>query len=81
MGTMPAVLNAANEVAVHAFLEEGAGFMDIPRVIRATMDSHRNTPADSIEAVLHADRWAREEARRQLNLQGRRATVRSVQSD
>ncbi|MDH4099983.1 MAG: 1-deoxy-D-xylulose-5-phosphate reductoisomerase [Nitrospirota bacterium] len=67
-GTMPAVLNAANEVAVQAFLDGRAGFMDIPRVIRATMDHHRNTAADSIEGVLNADRWAREEANRQLQL-------------
>lgn len=66
-GTMPAVLNAANEVAVHAFLGGEAGFLDIPRVIRAVMDNHKNGRAGSIEEVLHADRWAREEARRQLN--------------
>lgn len=67
-GTMPAVLNAANEVAVQAFLEERAGFQDIPRVIRATMDNHKNGSAKTIEEVLSADRWAREEARRQLKL-------------
>lgn len=67
-GTMPAVLNAANEVAVQAYLEERAGFQDIPRVIRVTMDNHKNGSAKTIEEVLSADRWAREEAGRQLKL-------------
>jgi 1-deoxy-D-xylulose-5-phosphate reductoisomerase len=58
-GTMPAALSAANEVAVARFLEKRIAFMDIPRVIAATMDAHDTRPCSSIEAVLEADRWAR----------------------
>lgn len=59
-GTMPAVLNAANEVAVAAFFEEKIKFGDIPRLIRAACDAHTPQPAASLEAVLAADKWARE---------------------
>ncbi|MGE5237949.1 MAG: 1-deoxy-D-xylulose-5-phosphate reductoisomerase [Chloroflexota bacterium] len=59
-GTMPAVLNAANEVAVNAFLNEAVRFRDIPAIIRKTMDFHVSEPADDIETVVEADRWARE---------------------
>lgn len=58
-GTTPAALNAANEVAVHLFLEERIGFTDIPRVIRYVLDHHFSRPASSLEAVLDADREAR----------------------
>jgi 1-deoxy-D-xylulose-5-phosphate reductoisomerase len=61
-GTMPAAMNAANEVAVAAFLEGRIGFMDIPRIIAQTMESHLTRPASSIEAVLEADNWARQRA-------------------
>lgn len=58
-GTAPAALNAANEVAVHLFLEGRIGFTDIPRVIRDVLDRHRVRPAASLEAVLESDREAR----------------------
>ncbi|HXG64534.1 MAG TPA: 1-deoxy-D-xylulose-5-phosphate reductoisomerase, partial [Blastocatellia bacterium] len=61
-GTMPAAMSAANEVAVAAFLDRRIQFMDIPRVIVETMESHQTGPAASIEAVLEADRWARSQA-------------------
>ncbi|HXG65259.1 MAG TPA: 1-deoxy-D-xylulose-5-phosphate reductoisomerase [Blastocatellia bacterium] len=61
-GTMPAAMSAANEVAVAAFLDRRIPFMDIPRVIAETMESHQNGPAASIEAVLEADLWARSHA-------------------
>jgi 1-deoxy-D-xylulose-5-phosphate reductoisomerase len=61
-GTMPAALSAANEVAVASFLERRTRFMDIPRVIEATMQAHETRPCSSIEAVLEADRWARTHA-------------------
>jgi 1-deoxy-D-xylulose-5-phosphate reductoisomerase len=61
-GTMPAVLNAANEIAVAAYLQERVGFLDIPRVIRSTMDSHTPTPLRQLEDALQADRWARSKA-------------------
>jgi 1-deoxy-D-xylulose-5-phosphate reductoisomerase len=59
-GTMPTVLNAANEVAVQAFLEGTIGFLDIPRLIRASLDRHEPRPVASLEVVLETDRWARE---------------------
>jgi 1-deoxy-D-xylulose-5-phosphate reductoisomerase len=61
-GTMPAVLNAANEVAVEAFLGEKIGFYDIPRIIEATMGRHAVTAADSLSRILAADSEARETA-------------------
>jgi 1-deoxy-D-xylulose-5-phosphate reductoisomerase len=61
-GTMPCVLNASNEVAVNAFLQDRIGFNDIPFVIRRTLDSHTVRPAGVLDDVLGADRWAREKA-------------------
>lgn len=61
-GTMPSALNAANEVAVEAFLEGEIGFLDIPGTIEKTLAAHRNTTSDSIEEVLLADQWARQAA-------------------
>jgi len=58
-GTAPTVLNAANEVAVAAFLEEKIGFMDIPKLIDKAMTASTIKPADSIETVLNADRETR----------------------
>ncbi len=61
--SMPAVMNAANEVAVEAFLEGRIGFLQIPRVIEQTMDNHQPHRLSSIEEVLEADRWGRDAAR------------------
>jgi 1-deoxy-D-xylulose-5-phosphate reductoisomerase len=58
-GTLPAVLNAANEVAVYAFLEERIGFHEIPRVIARTLRKHRVVAHPGLEDILEADRWAR----------------------
>src|SRR5437870_5034971 len=58
-GTMPAALNAANEEAVHAFLEERIALPDIPRVIEQVMNDHATVPATDLDAVLAADRTAR----------------------
>ncbi len=62
-GTTPAVLNAANEVAVDAFLEGRLGFLDIPGVIEDVLAKHGNAPVVSLEDVLGADEWARAQAR------------------
>ena len=62
-GTMPGVLNAANEVAVEAFLGGTLGFLAIPRVIRNVMDRHRLEPVTSVEVVRTVDAWARVQAR------------------
>ncbi len=61
-GTAPAVLNAANETAVAAFLDGRLRFTDIPRVIRSVLDAHEPSEVESLSTVLNADRWARESA-------------------
>jgi 1-deoxy-D-xylulose-5-phosphate reductoisomerase len=63
-GTAPAVLNAADEVVVQAFLERNVPFTMIPKIIAATMSAHQVTAADRLESILEADAWARAEARR-----------------
>jgi 1-deoxy-D-xylulose-5-phosphate reductoisomerase len=62
--TMPAVLNAANEIAVHAFLNKSIAFYDIPRVIEQVMASHAPCAKPDLGAIVQADAWAREEASR-----------------
>jgi 1-deoxy-D-xylulose-5-phosphate reductoisomerase len=62
--TMPAVLNAANEVAVGAFLNGQIAFKEIPEIIRMTMDARENAPLERIEDAIAADQWARHEAMR-----------------
>ncbi len=62
-GTAPAVLNAANEVAVEAFLDRGISFQEIPRIIETVLDGHTPGKATKLEEILKADRWAREAAR------------------
>ncbi len=66
-GTMPAVLNAANEMAVDAFLEERIGFLQIPRLIQETMERHQTKQSISLEDILHAHSWAQQEARKIIN--------------
>jgi len=63
-GTMPSALNAANEVAVSAFLKRTIRFTEIPVVIRHTMEDHSVSPDTTLQAVLEADRWARKKAER-----------------
>jgi 1-deoxy-D-xylulose-5-phosphate reductoisomerase len=63
-GTCPAVLNAANEEAVAAYLGERIGFLQIPEVVGETMARHSRQEAADLETVLAADAWAREEAHR-----------------
>jgi 1-deoxy-D-xylulose-5-phosphate reductoisomerase len=58
-GTAPAVLNAANEVAVAAFLDERIGFMDIPRTVEAALAAVPAARAADLEAVMDADARAR----------------------
>jgi 1-deoxy-D-xylulose-5-phosphate reductoisomerase len=62
-GTMPAVLNAANEIAVQAFLDGAIPFLDIPAVIEATMAQHTSVPLEDASVALQADHWAREYAK------------------
>jgi 1-deoxy-D-xylulose-5-phosphate reductoisomerase len=65
-GTMTAVLNAANEVAVECFLNGQIPFAAIPRIVEETMQLHRAKQAPSLEEILDADQWARRSARETL---------------
>ncbi|MCK4240211.1 MAG: 1-deoxy-D-xylulose-5-phosphate reductoisomerase [Candidatus Atribacteria bacterium] len=61
-GTMPAVLNGANEIAVNAFLNKKINITDIPLIIQNIMKEHKAMPNPSINNILDADCWARERA-------------------
>ena len=69
-GTMPAVLNAANEVAVAAFLQKRLSFLGIPRVVEETMKAHTPRPIQDLAHVLGVNRWAREHAQHLIEKQG-----------
>ena len=60
--TYPAVLNAANEIAVAAFLDKKIDFTDIPAIVEKTMQIHEPSAPSSLEEYLAADRWARDTA-------------------
>ena len=62
-GSLPAVMNAANEVAVDAFLQRRIGFLQIAAVIEAVMQRHQREELSTIDRVLQADLWGRQEAR------------------
>jgi 1-deoxy-D-xylulose-5-phosphate reductoisomerase len=66
-GTLPAAMNAANEEAVTAFLDERIGLTEIPLVIEGVMNSHSSKPVENIETVLEVDRWARVAAIEQID--------------
>ncbi len=61
-GTTPAVLNASNEIAVQAFLDEKIKLNEIARINEKLVDAHTPNNVDSLETVLNADRWARDQA-------------------
>jgi 1-deoxy-D-xylulose-5-phosphate reductoisomerase len=83
-GSMPAVLSAANEVAVRYFLEEKIGYEDIARVIRSTMDAHTPSKIGTVEDALKADLWARQEAEMVIGAgdggQGSRSRIKKTSS-
>lgn len=60
--SMPAVMNAANEIAVEEFLEGRLGFLQIAQVIEETMNAHQAHALESLEEVLQVDQWGRETA-------------------
>ncbi len=62
-GTMPVVLNAADEVAVGMFLEKKIKFTDIPKIIEKTMKKHKVINNPNLNQILKTDAWAREEAK------------------
>jgi len=74
---MPTVLNAANEVAVHAFIAGEIGFLDIPRIVESTCEPcrlSRRRALSSVEEALAIDDEARQIAREQLPRAARAAT-------
>lgn len=58
-GTLPAVFNAANEIAVERFCRREIGFLDITRHVRAVMEAHQRIDQPSLDQILAADQWAR----------------------
>lgn len=62
-GTLPAAMNAANEVAVQAFLDRQLAFTDIPRIVGETMKTHQVEIDPDVTAILNADDWARKTAK------------------
>jgi 1-deoxy-D-xylulose-5-phosphate reductoisomerase len=61
-GTLPAVMNAANEVAVAAFLDRQVGFPSIWQIVEEVMNRHTSVAHPDLDAILQADQWAREQA-------------------
>jgi 1-deoxy-D-xylulose-5-phosphate reductoisomerase len=66
-GTLPAVMNAANEAAVQAFLNGRVAFTGIPQIIRAVMEKHPVIGKPDLAALLEADRWARAAAEERID--------------
>lgn len=66
-GSMPAVLNAADEIAVEAFLMGKLKFLEIPKIIKQVMDKHTPQDFSSVEEVLEIDKWARKKAWEEIN--------------
>ncbi len=64
LGTLPAVLNAANEVSVDNFLKQKIKFLDIPRIVEQVMRRHKIITHPDLREILAADAWGKEEARR-----------------
>jgi 1-deoxy-D-xylulose-5-phosphate reductoisomerase len=58
-GTAPAVLNAADEIAVNAFIQKKIRFIDIPHIIEKVLNFHKVIYSPSLENILRADLWAR----------------------
>ncbi len=66
-GTLPAVLNAANEVAVQAFLNNNLSFIEIPKIIDHTMTLHKIDKSPTLSDIMKADMWARQEAEKLIH--------------
>jgi len=63
-GTLPAVMNAANEIAVTAFLDRQVRFPDIWQIVEEVMNRHKPVAHADLDAILEADQWARAQARK-----------------
>jgi len=64
LGSMPAVLNAANETSVNCFLDNKISFTDIPKIVERVMRRHKKISRPALADILQADAWAKEEAMR-----------------
>jgi 1-deoxy-D-xylulose-5-phosphate reductoisomerase len=64
LGSMPAVLNAANETSVNCFLNNKISFMDIPKIVERVMRRHKKISRPALADILQADAWAKQEAMR-----------------
>ncbi|MCS7253683.1 MAG: 1-deoxy-D-xylulose-5-phosphate reductoisomerase [Armatimonadota bacterium] len=71
-GSMPAVMSAADEIAVKAFLRGEIGFMDIPKLIESVMEEHDAKPNPPLDELLEVDEWAKRVASERVNLIGRK---------
>jgi len=65
-GTAPAVLNAANEIAVEAYLDEKIKFTDLSEIIEKVLDAHDSSVDPSLEEILQADQWARRQTKQKI---------------
>ena len=70
-GTAPAVLNAANELAVKSFLKGKLSFVEIHEIVRHTLNRHQVAESPGLDDILNADKWAKEETIRQINIKNR----------
>ncbi|HET6853982.1 MAG TPA: 1-deoxy-D-xylulose-5-phosphate reductoisomerase [Pyrinomonadaceae bacterium] len=77
-GTLPAAMNAANEEAVSAFINERVCLTEIPQIIEAVMNAHSNQPASDIQTVLEADHQARLAALTVIEELGDKETVQRI---
>ena len=77
-GTLPAAMNAANEEAVSAFINERVCLTEIPQIIEAVMNAHSNQPANDIRTVLEADHQARLAALTVIEELGDKETVQRI---
>jgi len=66
-GTAPCVLNAANEIAVEAFLEEKIGYLDIYRIINSVLSKHKVSRKPGLNEIISVDKWARAQAQKLIN--------------
>ncbi|MDF2612621.1 MAG: 1-deoxy-D-xylulose-5-phosphate reductoisomerase [Clostridia bacterium] len=69
-GTMPAVLNAANEIAVESFLNKKISFLQIPKLIAKVMEKHTCISEPTLDEILYYDNWAREYSRKKVKESG-----------
>jgi 1-deoxy-D-xylulose-5-phosphate reductoisomerase len=63
-GTLPCVMNAANEIAVHAFLDSKIKFLDIANIIKQAMDSHKTIKNPNLKDILDIDKKTKEETQK-----------------